>query len=685
MTELTAVQVLQRLDAPVRPRPGFADALLTSLLDELGAAPSAKIAGTPARLPLRERLRPPSPRAPRSGWPRWARVTVAAAAAFLVVVLELVVLQPRFGQPDALAVIRDAQRSFRNVPAFQATVVKRIPGPHLRDDLPELQAPVPDMRIEREISYLDITHFRNVATDVTWDVKGAEDILAQDWTLPGEWAAADGEFFARYAPAGGTLYVEPIGEPRELAFWAAGELMPKIEYFADPGDEYLNEHCEVLPDETMLGRTVHRVRCTDADSREYDGGPTLDLDTWIDAETGMLFRMESRNEGLLFAVTSLDFDAAFGEGDFDLRIPEDAAIQWLADGTPPERFRTDIDASVTSIPVGNVPERIAYGAGSIWVVYTEGGTGGDGEGGRQAVARIDPMTNEVVARIVAPTELTEIPKGWISPLVFVQQVLPTDDAVYIAYNDAGNGGPPVHIAAIDTETDQLGSPILTLDRAGGGLYGAPMAFIDGSLWVCDTQGGQTLEVDSEHRWRLGAMLQVDPSSGEVLTTIPIDGNCGDMHVVDESLWFRGTKPVVDPEPDDPWMESYLFEVDTVSQAVASHPLPDFTGASTYGDGEFWIVDYDAKVVNRFDATTGQLGKPIETGAPSGIGEAAVAFGEGLVWETDSAKNTLLSIDPLTGKVLDRIDVGASPLFLTVAERSIWVSNYRDGTVSRVAI
>jgi hypothetical protein len=57
MTELTAVQVLQRLDAPVRPRREFADALRTSLLQELEGAPSTETVEAPARFPLRERLR----------------------------------------------------------------------------------------------------------------------------------------------------------------------------------------------------------------------------------------------------------------------------------------------------------------------------------------------------------------------------------------------------------------------------------------------------------------------------------------------------------------------------------------------------------------------------------------------------------------------------------------------------
>jgi streptogramin lyase len=212
-----------------------------------------------------------------------------------------------------------------------------------------------------------------------------------------------------------------------------------------------------------------------------------------------------------------------------------------------------------------------------------------------------------------------------------------------------------------------------------------MAFLDGSLWVCDTQGGEDLEIEGQDPWPLGVLLEVDPTTGEVRSTIPIDGNCGGIHVIGGSLWFIGSRPVVAPKPNGPWMESFLFEVDTVIGIVATHPIPATSGDTAYGDGEFWIVDYGEDVMNRFDLATQQLGTPIETGAPSGIGDAALAFGEGLVWETDSAKNTLLSIDPLTGEVLETIKVGASPLFLTVAEGSVWVSNYRDATVSRVEI
>jgi YVTN family beta-propeller protein len=682
MAELTVIQVLQRLDAPVRPREEFAQALLTSLLEELGEAPSSVQA--PHRLPLVERLRPTAPRAPRPGWSRWTKTAVAVAAA-LALAIGLVIV-PRGTTPTALAVMREARSKFAQLPAFHATTMRRMPGTWLHAEVPRLEEPVPDLVYESDISYVDPTHFRTLVTGATWDASGPRAVVAmiKDGNpQAGEFWAADGQYFVHYLPSSGTYTVEPVEDGSSFAYFSAGMLNPDVEYMADPGDAYIRDHCEVLPDEAFLGRTVHRLHCQDPDFRQYEGGPALDVDTYIDAETGMLLKFSSRNEGVWFEATSLDLEP--GPQDVSLAVPEGASIQWLGDGAPPEGFRAEVDATVTSIPVGNVPERIAYGAGSIWVVYTKGGTGGDGEGGRQAVARIDPATNEVTARIVAPTELTEIPKGWASPLVFVQQLLPTDGAVYIAYHDAGNGNRPVRIAAIDPATNELGPPILTLDRSHDGFWGAPMALHDGPLWVCDTQGGEMLDVDGQHRWPLGAMLEVDPASGAVRSATPIDGNCGDLHVVGDSLWFLGSRPTVDPKPNDPWMERFLFSFDTTTHDVARYPMPAGSAATAYGDGEVWIVDYEGKLLNRFDVATGEFGEPIETGVPIGNGEAALAYGAGLAWETNSADNTLLAIDPSTVEVVDTIKVGASPLFLTVAEGSVWVANYRDATVSRVQI
>ncbi|HEU4354713.1 MAG TPA: hypothetical protein VFT27_03915, partial [Actinomycetota bacterium] len=369
MPELTVVEVLRRIDAPADPRPEFADPLLASLLDELAAAPSAEPEatlepGTTTSAPLT----PPRSRRP------WLRVALAAAAAFAIAVV--IVVQLPSGRQDAVAVMRDARATFASLPAFHATTYKRVPGAWLQDSAPELERPVPDQVFEREISYMDATHFRHEVTSVTWGADGSRALLAQLDVQEGEYWVADGKYFASYVPSANSLAVEPIRDPADLRFFAAGELDPEVEYFADPGDWYIRQYCEVLPDDTMLGRTVRRIHCLDPRMRQYEGGPVLDVDVSIDAATGMLLELESRNEGLLFAVTSLDLAPPFAGDEFRIVPPEGAAIDWRGGGAPPARFAPEVDATVTaSIPIGNAPTVVAADDGVVWAGAYEGGEG----------------------------------------------------------------------------------------------------------------------------------------------------------------------------------------------------------------------------------------------------------------------------------------------------------------------
>jgi YVTN family beta-propeller protein len=68
---------------------------------------------------------------------------------------------------------------------------------------------------------------------------------------------------------------------------------------------------------------------------------------------------------------------------------------------------------------------------------------------------------------------------------------------------------------------------------------------------------------------------------------------------------------------------------------------------------------------------------------TGVGRpAAVTYGAGAVWVTDSADNMLLRIDP-AGQVIDRIPVGRGPSGVTFTDGEVWVANELDGTVSEV--
>ncbi len=65
----------------------------------------------------------------------------------------------------------------------------------------------------------------------------------------------------------------------------------------------------------------------------------------------------------------------------------------------------------------------------------------------------------------------------------------------------------------------------------------------------------------------------------------------------------------------------------------------------------------------------------------------MTVGGGAVWaiviQSDGAAGAAIEIDPATGDVVDPpIPVGEGPLGLAFGLRSLWVTNYDDGSVTR---
>jgi YVTN family beta-propeller protein len=62
---------------------------------------------------------------------------------------------------------------------------------------------------------------------------------------------------------------------------------------------------------------------------------------------------------------------------------------------------------------------------------------------------------------------------------------------------------------------------------------------------------------------------------------------------------------------------------------------------------------------------------------------AIAAGDGAVWVSSAATDTVVKIDPRTNAAVASIAVGAHPGALAVSRGAVWVANTLDGTVSRI--
>jgi YVTN family beta-propeller protein len=238
---------------------------------------------------------------------------------------------------------------------------------------------------------------------------------------------------------------------------------------------------------------------------------------------------------------------------------------------------------VGSVPVGARPDQITAGAGSLWVANLDD----------QSVSRVDP----VARRVTRTFSVDDTPTGLAA----------SNDAVWAVGSTASK--PFVSVRRIDpqfgtvSETTHIGNVV----EGGSGSVSAQGR----TVWVAPSSG---------------LLSRLSARSGRVLRRI--DPNAGPSRI-----------------------------------AIA----PD----------AIWLTDGGARTVVRLDPTG--LLTPIAVGhGPEGI-----AVGAGAVWVTDTLDDSVVRIDPATRAVTNTIPVGERPLGITVGAGAVWVANSRDGTVSRI--
>lgn len=108
------------------------------------------------------------------------------------------------------------------------------------------------------------------------------------------------------------------------------------------------------------------------------------------------------------------------------------------------------------------------------------------------------------------------------------------------------------------------------------------------------------------------------------------------------------------------------------------------------DGQLWIADFGWDEIVRYDLATDRLLATIPVSGPTDI-----LFAEGSIWaplhigrDSDSAPidgpgGQVVRIDPLTNKIVARIDAGHRPYYLAAGFDAIWTGNATSADVTRV--
>jgi serine/threonine protein kinase len=208
----------------------------------------------------------------------------------------------------------------------------------------------------------------------------------------------------------------------------------------------------------------------------------------------------------------------------------------------------------STIPVGEQLVDISVGQGAIWAL------------GSFDVIRIDPATHEVVDKISLPTGAG----------LGIQFVLPVPGGVWIT-------GPGGSLSRIDAGTDRVRTtlhPVTSIDGVAFGL---------GALWVLN-------DLD-------GALLELDPRTGDVRGSIRIGGNPSAITVGLGSIWAADSSGTVTRY--DPAARARIGRI-----RVGEGPTDITTGF-----GAVWVTNHGDETLSRIDpvvndATEIPVGEPV---------------------------------------------------------------------------
>jgi virginiamycin B lyase len=284
---------------------------------------------------------------------------------------------------------------------------------------------------------------------------------------------------------------------------------------------------------------------------------------------------------------------------------------------------------IRTIEVGGFPNAVAVGGGGVWVVRD----------GRRLI-RIDPESGRVVARIGAGDELgSERPCG----------VVVADDVVWVVTISGA-------VARINAQTNRVGGLVEVEDAAC-------VAVGRGGVWVTSPN--------------LGVVTRIDPLTNEIVEQIAVEAFPQGIDVGFGSVWVASGDP---PEGTNGAVTRINPRTNEVVLSIPVDSQPEYLAVGASG---VWVTANDG-TVRLIEPSTNQVIDPAARVAEGG--RTSVAVGGGSVWGTvilgSDFIGTVTRIDPETSEADgEPIPVGESPLGMAFGARSLWVTNYNDGTVT----
>jgi hypothetical protein len=292
---------------------------------------------------------------------------------------------------------------------------------------------------------------------------------------------------------------------------------------------------------------------------------------------------------------------------------------WPADAT--RAANADLN-----IPLDGDPGQMGVGVGSVWVSDSADGS----------VVRIDPQSGEVLARVA----VGDVPL----------KLQLADRKIWVRTRD--------EFVRIDPETNEVDA---TLPKADVGPGANRNWALDGTMWICD---GHQL-----HRY--------DPTTVEALAVIDIDIPCEYVYATEDLVvvWTYNDDPSLRVDPATVMIDPSTNEV------LATIPLPNHVVFPALFDDRVFFAGDETPTAVVIDRATWTVASTPDLGRATGKG-GIVSDGELIFVPTEDGDiSDVLVVDAETYEVVDviePIDVN----HLALLDGSLWITDGRLGVVQR---
>ncbi|MBI4907362.1 MAG: hypothetical protein HY820_27300 [Acidobacteria bacterium] len=283
-------------------------------------------------------------------------------------------------------------------------------------------------------------------------------------------------------------------------------------------------------------------------------------------------------------------------------------------GVPGVQQRMSMIVPDGQYDIGGGPDWMAAGDDMMWTNAK----------GQDFVARMNPRTNEVVARV----KMTKPCSGLVVAAGSLWAPSCEENVIY----------------RIDTATNTTVAkiPVGPANTEGGITFGA------GSIWMPTNPKG--IEV-----------ARIDPATNQVIARVPVPPGSYTAIFGFGLIWVSSTETSV----------VSVIHPDT-NKVIASIPVDKNPRFMSAGEGHIWTLNQAAGTVTKIDPYSKTAIATIAVGVPGTGGD--IAAGEGSVWVT-AHSIPVSRIDPNTNSVVQQFP-GPGGDAIRVAHGSVWLANGR---------